>query len=259
MMRSLATYFLLALFATPSAAAEWGTLKGRFTYGGDPPKLEPITPTKDVAFCGKDKIPNETLTVGEDGGLRDVIVWLYVRRGGDNPEIHPSYKEMAKKPVVLDNVKCVFQPHVAVVWTEQKLVLKNSDPVAHNSKIDTLNQDPINPLLPPNASLEHQFEEPERLPAGVSCSIHPWMKAYVAVQSHPYMAVSDEKGNFEIKNVPAGEWTFRFWHPTSGYVRSVTVNGEKTEWKFGRAQLTVKAGDNNLGEIKVDPSIFKLD
>ena len=46
----------------------------------------------------------------------------------------------ASDEVVLDNKDCRFEPHVAVVRTSQKLALKNSDPVGHNSKIDPLDQ-----------------------------------------------------------------------------------------------------------------------
>ena len=40
---------------------------------------------------------------------------------------------------------------------------------------------------------------PYHLPVSVSCSIHPWMKARVFCFAHPYFAITDENGNFEIK------------------------------------------------------------
>ena len=40
------------------------------------------------------------------------------------------------------------------------------------------------------------------------CDVHPaWMSAWVGVFSSPYFAVTDESGQFEIKNVPAGDYT----------------------------------------------------
>ena len=46
----------------------------------------------------------------------------------------------------------------------------------------------------------------------VVCNIHPWMKAYFFVLDHPYFAVTDEKGRFEIQGLPAGEYTLSAWH-----------------------------------------------
>ena len=46
----------------------------------------------------------------------------------------------------------------------------------------------------------------------VVCNIHPWMKAYILSLDHPYMAVTGEDGTFEIKNMPAGQHEFQFWH-----------------------------------------------
>ena len=44
------------------------------------------------------------------------------------------------------------------------------------------------------------------------CTIHPWMNGWVRVFDHPYYAVTDEDGKFEIKNAPAGKFRIVFWH-----------------------------------------------
>ena len=38
----------------------------------------------------------------------------------------------------------------------------------------------------------------------LACNIHGWMKAYVRVFDHPYYAVTDEDGKFEIKLARVG-------------------------------------------------------
>ena len=38
------------------------------------------------------------------------------------------------------------------------------------------------------------------------------MTGYVRVFDHPYFAVTDENGNFEIKNAPAGKFRIVYWH-----------------------------------------------
>ena len=45
------------------------------------------------------------------------------------------------------------------------------------------------------------------------------MSARLVVRPNPYFAVSDAKGNFEIKDLPAGELEFQVWHEHCGYVQ----------------------------------------
>jgi hypothetical protein len=48
------------------------------------------------------------------------------------------------------------------------------------------------------------------------CNQHPWEKAYVAVMSHPFFAVTDESGNYEIRGLPPGTYKLVFWHEKLG-------------------------------------------
>jgi hypothetical protein len=109
--------------------------------------------------------------------------------------------------------------------------------------------------------LEHQFNrngkpEPENLPSPVSCSIHPWMRGWLLIKDHPYMGVSDADGKVVIKNLPVGKWTFQFWHERAGNLREVKRNGESVQWTRGRLEVEIKPSLNDLGEIKLGPSLF---
>ena len=83
------------------------------------------------------------------------------------------------------------------------------------------------------------------------------MKAFVLIRESPYAAVTDENGTFEIKNLPAGEWTFQFWHEKAKYLDKVSVDGKETKWKKGRTKVTIAAGDNDMGTISVAAKEFK--
>ncbi|MCA9264561.1 MAG: hypothetical protein KDA60_11955 [Planctomycetales bacterium] len=243
---------VVAVLAGSTHGADWGTLKGRIVFDGTPPKANKINVTKDVQFCGKFDLLTEDVTVNADNkGVSDVIIYLYDTKGVD---IHPDYEKTAKDTVRLDNVNCRFEPHVCLLRTTQTLVLGNKDEVAHNSKVDCLSNQAINPLIPANSEQEVSFSKVEKRPVNVSCNIHPWMSATLVVQDHPYMASTDKDGNFAIENLPAGTWEFQFRH--AKYITDVKLNGKKEKWSRGRAKLKVAAGDNDLGDILVDPDAF---
>ena len=189
--------------------------------------------------------------------MANVVLWLYQRSGSDPVGVHESYAETADAKVTLDNEWCRFNGHVVTLRTSQTLLVRNLDEVGHNTKIDTLNNPPINPILPAGGELEQTFPEAERLPASVSCNIHPWMKSWVLIKDNPYMAVTDASGNFEIKNVPTGTWTFQVWHEKPGYITKVTKNGTATEWSKGRFEMAINPGANELGELKISPDVFQ--
>ncbi|MFM9195556.1 MAG: hypothetical protein ACKOWG_07425, partial [Planctomycetia bacterium] len=190
----------LGLGLSAARGDEWGTIKGRFLYGGDAPAAGELKADKDVEVCGKHKLLNEELAVGADKGVANVVV--FVRDKG--VKVHPDAAAEAKAAkVVLDNKDCRFNPHVVVVQTGTPLIIKNSDTVGHNSNVATIKNPPSNSLIPAGGESSIPFANEEAIPAQVTCNIHPWMKAWVVVRPNPYAAVSAADGSFEIKNVPA--------------------------------------------------------
>jgi hypothetical protein len=241
----------VALISLSSAtAAEWASLKGRLVVDGQPPKPNPLVVTKDQ-FCIDNPPENETIIVGEDGALANVVVYLRVGRR-DKIDVHPDYQGKLSEPAVLDNKACHFVPHVTLVRTGQQLILKNSDPVGHNTNLGIFNQ-----IIPAGGETPTKLSRAEALPKPVTCNIHPFMRGYVLVQEHPYMAVTAELGNFEIANVPAGKRAFTFWHELPGPMRNLKV-GSQTADRRGTVELTLKAGETlDLGDIKVPATSLK--
>ncbi len=245
------------LLAPPARGQEYGDLTATFVFGGNPFVPDPLEITKDKEFCGKFRVVDESLTVNPDNkGIAGVIAWLYLSRTDKAPEPHPSYAETADDKILLDNNQCRFAPHVMTFRTSQTLIIGNSDEVGHNCKIDTFANPPINYTIPAGGKFEHKLNAAERLPARVSCSIHPWMSGWVLVKDNPYMAVSDQDGKLVIKNLPVGKWTFQFWQEKSGYIDEVSIDGKKTAWPRGRLEIDIKAGTNDLGKLTLEPSIF---
>ncbi len=46
----------------------------------------------------------------------------------------------------------------------------------------------------------------------VKCDRHGWMSAFLRVDDHPFHAVTDEKGRFEITGIPPGTHQVEVFH-----------------------------------------------
>ena len=250
MRMHLLTLLVISLLASSAQAADWGTLKGKLVFDGKADEPKPINVNKDIEYCKKHSPMEEILVVDEDGGIANVVVYLYVKKG-KSVDIHPDM-EAVGEPATLDNKGCRFEPHVLMIRTGQELKVLNSDEgVGHNTNATMLANASFNEQVTSGSPLVKKFEKREGLPMTVACNIHPWMKAYLLVRDNPYMAVTNEKGEFEVKNIPAGKHEFIFWHEAKGNIRSLKVGGTKTSRK-GRAKLTIPAGNVlDLGEVKV--------
>jgi len=143
-----------------------------------------------------------------------------------------------KEPVVIDQRKMAFIPHVVAVQQGTTVEFLNSDPVGHNVYW---------PSISGNKKLSHNmgtWPKGEKKPfqfndvgvASLLCNVHPEMSGYVVVSPTPYFAVTDKDGNFEIKNIPAGKYTLKTWSedgkPTT---QAVDVTGATAT-----VELTVK-------------------
>jgi len=254
---SLALIVIVSLMANVSetSAAEWGSLKGRFIVDGKSPDLPPLKVDDKDPFCQKAKPANKAIVSGKDGALANVIVYLRLPRGKKIAAVHPNYEVQLKEPAVLDNVNCSFEPHIILVRVGQPMVIRNSDPTGHNTKIDVF---AFNQIIPAKEQTEIKATRESPLPSQVQCNIHPFMQAWLLAQSHPYMAASGEDGSFEIKNIPVGKHEFQFWHEASGYLGNVKFKGGATN-RQGRADLTIAANQTlDLGDIKVPANVLKV-
>lgn len=242
---------LLTVAALGQLASAQGTLKGRMVYDGKAPTPKAIRGV-GVGFCGPFVLKDEELVVNpKNGGVKNVAVFLYVSRTDKNPPITAAARKRAAQ-VRIDALKCRYEPRLIAMTVDQVLIIANKDAVAHNFKIDVINDlnISINPIIPANKNYKHTFAKEERLPIPISCGIHPWMQGYLMIRETPYFAVTDENGNFEIKDLPSGEWTFRFWQERTGYVDKVKHNGTATTWKRGGKRVKIVAGQTvDLGDV----------
>jgi plastocyanin len=228
-------------------AGGWGTLKGQVVFDGNPPTPavleEKGKAEKDPQYCAKDApIASERLLVDTSTkGVKNVLVYL-PRPTAVNEEAKSA---AASTKIEFDQSKCVFIPHVLALMTGSKIEIKSSDPVNHN--VDAkLSKNPIfNQILASGQSFPLTLAAPER-PSLVICDIHPWMQAWWLVLDNPYFAVTDEKGNYEIKNVPAGNQKVVVWQEATQFV--TPPSGE---------EVAIAADAPTTKSFKVDASKVK--
>jgi hypothetical protein len=236
----------------------WATLKGKFTYEGDPPAMPPYDVNKDQATCapGGKAPPQEYLVVdGATKGIANIAV--YAR---DVSRVHDDAAP-SEEGVEFDQKVCRFLTHVLGVSVNQPVTLKNSDDVGHNTNISGRNT--FNQTIPVSGAVPWTPQREEAVPVSVKCSIHPWMVAWMLPRENRYFAVTAADGSFEIANLPAGEEVeIQVWHESgTGTQRELVVDtdaAKELKWsKKGR--IKVKLEENEVREINiaVPPSAFR--
>jgi hypothetical protein len=258
--------FLIVLcavaFAPLSAFADddegqWGNVRGQFVYDGPVPEVKMLPIVRDRAALG-DEIADESLVVSEENkGIANVVVYL-VPDADAELRVHPSYDEAAKAKVELAMEGSRFAPRVVLLRTSQTLVMRNKDMVAHAVRAHFQNNPNFTLLIPRVSLKERNLTKEDSLPSIATCPIHPWERGYIVVRANPYMAVSDENGEFEIRNLPAGKHVFRIWHERVGWLREVQIGMHKTDDK-GRLTVTIDPGENDLHSAEIPPKLFEKD
>ena len=202
-------------------AQEWVSVKGQVVLPKD--KIPAATAgdevvTADKEHCeAKGKLPKNVLIVNpKNDGVKNVVVWLRPDTNDrkdklKDEQINPALAKAPAKNHLVDQPCCQFVPRVLAVRVGDTLEVKNSAPVNHNIKYDGANAFNVN--LPPGMSHKMaQSFEATPLPVIFGCSIHPWMAGRIRIYDHPYFAVTDADGNFEIKDAPAGKFRVVYWH-----------------------------------------------
>ena len=182
-----------------------GTLTGVVRFAGTPPTLPPIPVNKNRDVCGAQKV-SEALVLSPDRGVRDTVVMIEgVARG-----------KKSTGDVIVDNRNCIFVGHVTAVVPGDRVRIRNSDPILHNTH-GFLGQPTVFNLALPTKDQMIDITKRLQKPGVVRvlCDAHPHMFAWMIVHDSPYVAVSDAAGAFRIGDVPPGTYKVTMWH--AGY------------------------------------------
>lgn len=117
----------------------------------------------------------------------------------------------AGRTAAIEQVDREFLPYVSVIQAGTTVSFPNRDPILHHVY-----------SFSPAKLFEIKLytgKSPSRIlfdKAGVvtlGCNIHDWMIAYVLVVATPYFAKTDAAGNARLRELPAGSYEVRAWHP----------------------------------------------
>ncbi|MDR3635333.1 MAG: hypothetical protein P4L84_16130 [Isosphaeraceae bacterium] len=232
-----------------AAEGAYGKIKGRLVWGGSTaPTPKPLDVNKDTNVCGKGGalLDRKLVVDSKTNGVKWGLAYIVNPKGTNPGAVEALLKKEPK--VQLDQKYCEYVPYVVGMNEGQSLLLKSSDAVNHNVHLNAFTNEAFNVILPPNGEMTKKLVA-ERRPMSMTCDIHPWMQSYIMVYNHPFFAVTDADGSFEIDGVPAGPQKLVLWQPAVGYVTPGAGSGQA---------VTVVAGKTvDAGEIKLDPAKVK--
>lgn len=248
LLSGMVAAFVLTLLSNHAAAdGPKGTavVKGKVVFDGEPGKTGVISVNKDE-YCKKQhaakkqKVPDQGTIVYSKQGNAIPYTFVYIKN------IKDRY-DPPKQAALIDQVGCVYKPHVFGMVAGQELHIKSSDPTAHNIHALPKKNSEFNISQPTMGTLERKgaqtFTRPE-MAIKIKCDVHPWMNAWCHVMAHPFFDVTishendgkdkSKRGTFEIGQLPAGDYEVVAWHE-----------------KFGSVSQKVKVGDGETKEIEL--------
>jgi hypothetical protein len=161
---------------------------------------------KDPEVCdplGQKHRDLERLLVAPSGGVANTVVFLRNVRRGKAMDLPVARRSLNQK-------NCRYEPHILLVPVQATLTVKSSDPLLH-----TVHMSGSADYNLPFTAKGQEITRPMTREGIVSlrCNAgHVWMNGEMIVAKNPYYAVTDEDGNFELTQVPPGQYEIVAWH-----------------------------------------------
>jgi len=140
------------------------------------------------------------------------------------------------EPAVLDQNGCIYTPHLMGVMVGQELHVLNSDKTNHNVHSYVGRKSVENNASGPGSTIRWKYKRAMKLK--VKCDVHSWMTGYVHVVEHPFFAVTQDDGTFELRGLPPGEYEVSVWHeyrrykPDNEKLTLIVAEGETKKIEF---------------------------
>lgn len=196
-----------------------GTVTGTVRFAGDVPdplRFE-LRRYYDRVYCGALSDGSgyrllREISVSEQQGLKDVVVTVEGVAKGKPFEFQETKLEA--------NI-CQFVPFVSVMRNEHPLSVVNLDSVAHDLQFYERDREHIfimfhRPALTKAGTSDIVRFTGNRRGVTMQCGMHPFMQGHGLAVDNPYYAVTGTEGTFAIKDLPAGTYRIKAWHPVLG-------------------------------------------
>jgi hypothetical protein len=248
---------------------KWSSVKGKVVFDDSANKI-PVPGKVNVgaaalpACAAGDKgfVTEEWIVDPKSKGVKNAIVWIGTAptaaelaklkaKKADLPsftgdQVHPALAKAPAKVIDIDQPCCRFIPRVVAARAGDTLNVNNSAAFGHNVNWNSAANGIFNRLIVAGGNVPVPNLQAEKFPILGTCNIHGWMKFHLKVFDHPYFAVTNEAGEFEIKYTPVGKARLVVWHEEVGLAG--TGNG----W-YGE-ELEIKEKETKTRDIKIAPA-----
>ncbi len=223
---------LAATSYKPSATSALGTVVGIVDYG--------VLPAIDEATH---ECETGTQTPAHS---RAALVWIDGLESGKELPI--------EKRADLSSQDCGLDPSIVATTVGSTVNVYNDDAALHRL---VFTGPPVDGSVTMPFFNIGQVVASERLTkrvgfVDVSCALHPWTHATIAVFDQPYFAVTDDHGRFSLDSIPEGSYTLMVWRPdldkpierriqvSAQHTTNLTIGGPNAATAVSQRQIEVE-------------------
>jgi plastocyanin len=193
---TVAIVLAVSLASLGPAAQQLSSVRGRVEIG------VPIAAARPASAYPSRSVPQPVLAPASE--LRHVVVYLKDAPAAPATPVTVAIRQRGEN----------FLPRVVAVPVGSVVDFPNDDPIYHNvfslSRAKAFNLG----RYPQGRSKSQRFDKPGVVK--VFCDIHSHMSATVMVFNHPWFAVPNEKGEYELTGLPPGDREIVAWHERLG-------------------------------------------
>ena len=216
----LFTLVTLMTFCLPAFAYQeinvqnGGTIKGNAKMIGSMPypRIYHLILFPNIDMCAEVDTDDEMHRLLDDfkvspaGGLKDVAITLEHVEAG---------KPFNKEPINILSENCKFFPDLNFIRQGESFKVDNLDAVMHNSQVYQKERGKILLNIPIPAeevsdgkvTFKKKFKIMQMI-----CGMHEFMQTWGYRVQNPYYFKTDDQGNYNIGDIPPGEYIVNAWH-----------------------------------------------
>jgi len=221
-----------------------GFLSGRVTLTGPVPRARSfhLIHAPNIEFCarisdGKGHRILRDFTVSENSGLKDTVIAIQGIKKG---------KPLPTKMQVFNIDRCHSDQYVIGVRNGENILVENKDPIRHEivtyeiNEASYVTQKSNKAIIKQSSQIRSAYVGKDADEFLIKCNLHPFLQTRGFMVDNPYYAISDEDGNFSLKDIPPGTYDVLAWHPFIP-TRKGTVTIE--EGKMSKIDFVFDAAD----------------